>query len=672
MKFPIEWVREYAPVEWSDDELADRLTMSGSEVEEMTDGVMEIKVTPNRGDELSMLGIAREAAALAGIEVRKPQAVFEESGQPTEAVTSVDLQAPDLCPRYSARLITGVRVGPSPEWMARRLEAAGLRPINNVVDVTNYVMLEYGQPLHAFDFSLLRGGRIVVRRAAPGEKLTTIDGAERTLSPEMLVIADAERPVAVAGVMGGADSEIRESTTTVLLESAYFSPLSIRRTAKALGMSTDSSYRFERGVDPGGVVEASNRAAALIARLAGGTVAPGPIDACADTFEPRTLTLRPDRCNHLLGTDFTTDEMVDALARLGLRPRGTQPITVSVPTCRADLAREDDLAEEVGRILGYDRIPAAAPRGSNVCGGVGRREQFARALVRASIACGWQECCTATLVDDEACAELGFDATARLANPMSREIDVARPSLLPGLLDAVRRNLRQGRSGMGLFEEGPVFGMKDGHPVHERRWAVAMVGPVAGLSWTGKPAEADFFRLKGALEAILDEIGIESARFEPVEQAGFHPGRTARVVIGDRTAGLIGEIHPALAEAWDVSGRLVVAELDSEVLRSAMVTRPYRPVPRYPGVQRDVAVLVDRSVTHERITQTVAAAAGPLLRDITLFDIYRGESLGADKQSMAYRLTLQSDERTLSDAEATEVMDRVRAALAADVGASFR
>jgi len=672
MKYPIEWTLEYAPATWSAGELADRLTMSGSEVEHMRDGVMEVKVTPNRGDTLSMIGLAREISALSGIPIRLPEVTVPETDVPVESLARVDIEAPDLCPRYAARVVRNVKIGPSPQWMAFRLEAAGLRSINNVVDVTNYVMLEFGQPLHSFDYQLLKDHRIIVRRARAGESITTIDDTVRDLGPDMLVIADAERAVAVAGVMGGLESEISGATTDVLLESASFDALSIRRTAKGLGMSTDASYRFERGVDPNGVVAAINRAAQLLAELAGGEVARGVVDAYPAPVKPWPLSLRPDRCNRLLGTDFSTQQMVDALVALNMCPQGTSPITVTVPTYRPDVRREVDLAEEVGRLVGYELIPAAPVQGEHLNGGINEAGRFRRLVHEAALACGWQEAVTSSLIDDAGVAALGFDASARLSNPLSREVNVVRPSLLPGLVDAVRRNLRQGRANQGFFELGRTYHVADNTPGENWKLAATVLGPATGPAWTGTPQPADFYSVKGALDAILRHLNAPAAEYAPATRTGFHPGRLAEVSLAGHTLGFIGELHPDLAAKWDITGRLIAFEIDVDVISQAAAGHGFEALPRYPSVARDISFVVSRSVPQERIAAAISRGAGVLVRDVSLFDVYRGERLGPDAQSMAYRLTLRADDRTLSDAEAAEALDKVRAALAADVGANFR
>jgi phenylalanyl-tRNA synthetase beta chain len=633
---------------------------------------MEVKVTPNRGDTLSMIGLGREVAALAADFVRYPAVSVPEGRAPVSEKTRVDVEAPDLCPRYAARVITDVKVGPSPEWITRRLEAAGLRSVNNVVDVTNYVMLEYGQPLHAFDYDLLEENRIVVRRARAGESITTIDGTERALPSEALVIADAGRAVAVAGVMGGLHSEISDATTTVLLESAAFDALSIRRTAKALGMSTDSSYRFERGVDPNGVVAASNRAAQLLAELAGGTVASGVVDVYPAPVEPWSLTLRPDRCNAVLGTQFAPAAMVEALDALQFHPEGQDPIRVTIPTWRPDIRREDDLAEEVGRMLGYDLIPAAPPRGQNLHGGVSAWGRFHRKVHQAGIACGWQEAVTSTLIEEEKATALGCTATARLSNPLSREINVIRPSLLPGLVDVIRQNLRHGRGSLGFFEVGRTYHFRDGAPSEATSFAAAVLGPVNGPSWASDVPITDFFSVKGALDAVLDHLNTPPAVYTPEEITGFHPGRAARVSLTGHPIGVLGELHPALAERWDIGGRLILFEVDVAALHHASQLAGFHALPRFPGVARDISFVTDRAMPQARIAEVITEAAGALLTDLTLFDVYRGDRLGEEKQSMAYRLSLRAEDRTLSDAEATETLNAVRAALTEQLGVTER
>jgi phenylalanyl-tRNA synthetase beta chain len=541
-----------------------------------------------------------------------------------------------------------------------------------VVDITNYVMLEYGQPLHAFDYDLLAEHRIVARRARDGETITTIDGSARALPADTLVIADANRAVAVAGVMGGLDSEISEKTTTVLLESAAFDALSIRRAAKALGMSTDSSYRFERGVDPNGVAAASDRAAQLIAELAGGTVAQGVLDIYPAPVEPRPLSLRPQRCNAVLGTQFAPQAMVEALRALQFQPDGTDPIAVTVPTWRPDIQREDDLAEEVGRLLGYDLIPAAPPSGENLHGGVSGWERFRRRVHRAGLACGWQEAVTSTLIEDDMVTALGLRASARLSNPLSREVNVIRPSLLPGLVDVGRRNLRHGRGSLGFFELGRVYQFREGEPHEDFCLAAATLGPMTGASWTAAPPTADFFTLKGALDAILGNLNAPRAVYTPDEMAGFHPGRAARVTLNGHPIGVLGELHPQLAERWDIRGRLVLFEVSVSALHHASGEEGFRALPRFPGITRDISFVTNRAIPQARISEVIAGAAGPLLTDLTLFDVYRGERLGEDQQSMAYHLTLRAEDRTLSDAEAAGILASVRTALEQSLGIAQR
>ncbi len=671
MKFPVSWLLEYAPVAWDENELAERLTMSGSEVEHLRDGVMEIKVTPNRGDTLSMIGMAREVSALSGVPVRIPEKALNEDDTPAETLASVRIDAPDLCPRYAARIIRGVRIGPSPRWMVEKLESAGLRSINNVVDVTNFVLLEYGQPLHAFDYDLLKDHSIIVRRANPGETITTIDGGERALEPEMLVIADTGRAVAVAGVMGGAESEISEGTVNVLLESAHFNPVSIRRTAKALGMSTDSSYRFERHVDPSGVVDAADRAASLIAELAGGTVARGVIDVYPTRYEPRPLSLRPERCNLLNGTDFSVEEMIDALAGLDFQPAGTDPIRVMVPTWRTDIVREDDLAEEVARIVGYDRIPCANPRGENLRGGLDAEGLFRSRLHTLSLQAGLQEAMTSTLVDDEFCITLGYRPTAILSNPLSREVNACRPSLVPGLVDVCRRNSRLGRAGLGFFELGRVQRLENGIPREDVRWAVALLAD-GKAGWLASVDAGVFLQAKGILEAVAGCVRVPELTFAAVQREGFHPGRCAGVSVNGKEIGILGEIHPEVAESLDVPQGLCVFEIDVETLRSVCAEPRYRQTARFPAISRDIAFVLPRTVTQAKVVDVIRSAGGPLLRDVSLFDVFRGERLGADAQSLAYRLTWRDDERTLEDSVANEALENVRQALVEKLGASFR
>jgi len=653
----------------------------------LDDTLFEIEITPNRPDVLSIVGVAREVAALTGAPFRYPQVAVKEGGPEAAALAAVEIADPDLCPRYAARVITGVTVKPSPPWLAQRLRAVGLRPINNVVDVTNYVLWELGQPLHAFDRDRLRGGCIVVRRARPGERLTTLDGRERALTPDMLMICDAERPVAVGGVMGGADSEVRPETTTVLLESAHFNPGSIRRTSRALSLSSDASFRFERGADIEGVIPALDRAAYLMADLGGGTVARGVIDVYPAPRPHARVALRLERVERVIGAAPPRAEAVRILQALGFAVDDSAPtLQVVVPSFRRDIVQEDDLVEEIVRIWGYDQIPLRLAGGGElapVTRPAGLR--VTRAASRALVDAGLAECITYAFVDPARLKLLGWDDPARLValqNPLSAERSVMRPSLLPGLLEVLATNVRRQSPDVRAFEVGTIFAPHretDGdRPAHEELWlGLALTGLRAPRAWHAGRERVDVYDAKGMTELALAAAGAPGAATTPwapgQEPPYLEPGRSARLVREGEDVGWFGEVSARVREAYDLDAPVFAAgiALGALAARPAAVAR-YAPLPRFPAVQRDLALVVADDVTVAQVEAAIRGMDIPWLARVQLFDVYSGSQVGAGRRSLAFGLTFQAPDRTLTDAEVNEQHARVVGELGRRLGAEVR
>ena len=643
----------------------------------LDDTIIELEITPNRPDCMGMIGIAREVAALLGNELALPAAepVVARGVPDAVAVEIADLAG---CPRYVARVIDAVAPGPSPAWMARRLLAAGIRPISSVVDVTNYVMLETGQPLHAFDAHKLDGGRIVVRRAEASERIVTLDGVERALRPEDLVIADRSRPVAIAGVMGGADTEVTEETTTVVLESAHFTAPSVALTARRHLLRTEASARFERGTDPNVAAYASRRAAGLISEVAGGKVAEEQVDAYPQPIGPRRLRLRPARTSRLLGIDIPAAEQAALLGSIGLaaRPEG-HDLLVEVPTFRPDVGREADLIEEVGRLAGYGRLPARVPAGT--AGGLERREAVERRLRLLLADLGLREAWTPSFGSPDELDRLALapDHPARaqveLANPTSEEAPALRSTLLPGLLRSAAHNATRGAVDGALFEIAPVY-LPSQQLAHERRTLGAVFwGARRPKTWLQEEVAWDFFGVKGILDAVVARLGLGPLSFAPSGEMPWHPTRGATVSLDGRALGGLGELHPEVCSRFGVPEGAPALELDLEGALSALPGRPQAAdPPRYPAVLLDLAIVVDEAVTAAETVAAVRRSGGSELASLSLFDVYRGEQVPAGRKSLAFALELRSPERTLTDEDAEAIRDRILSTLQRELGAELR
>jgi phenylalanyl-tRNA synthetase beta chain len=677
MRVPLAWLREFVDVDETVEAMAERLPMLGLGIDRVegagADAVFDLEIASNRPDLLSLVGIAREIAAWTRREVRLPPDDLPAGGAPARVAAAVEIADPSRCARYVAHVITGVRVGPSPARVAARLEAAGIRPINNVVDATNYAMLEWGQPLHAFDLEALEGRRIVVRAARPDESLVTLDGVTRPLDPSVLVIADARRPVALAGIMGGAATEIAAATTTVLLEAASFQAAAVRRAARALGLRTEASARFERGVDPEGTLRAARRCAALIAELAGGTVLRGAIDVYPVRARRRAITLRLARIPRLLGVEVPAEEVVAILRRLGLQVRSRgKTVRATPPVGRRDLEREEDLVEEVARHWGYERIPEALPvevvqqgrRAPSIEAEAAARD----ALIRA----GLTEALTVSLVAPRLLDRLGLppeDPWRRavpIRNPLTTDHTHLRSCLLPGLLEAVRANVSRRREAVHIFEIGRVFRAASPAPEERKALAIALRGPWGAGAWAagGGDREVTFFHLRGALDVLAAELRAGELALEAGGPQWLHPGRAARVLLDGTPLGVAGELHPDAAARFDLSGRTYVAELDLEAVLARAILQPrFVGLPRFPAVRRDVAVVAPEDLPHAAVVAVLRETAGELLESVELFDVYAGPPLAPGARNLAYALSFRARDRTLTGEEVDGVMARIHAAL---------
>jgi phenylalanyl-tRNA synthetase beta chain len=675
MRLPVEWIREYAPIEAGPEEIAERLTMAGLEVEETAESdlgaVLDIKVTPNRGDCLSVVGVARELAAAHNVPL-KPLPVEATSDAGGADLVKVTIEDPELCPRYAARVIRNVKVGPAPQWIQDRVTAAGMRPINNIVDVTNYVMLETGQPLHAFDYEKVRDRHIVVRRATEGETLTTLDGVERTLTSEMLVIADPSGPVALAGVMGGADSEMSEDTTTVLLESAHFHPRAPRRTARALDMRTEASYRFERTVDPAGAAAAADRACQLIAQIGAGEPAPGIVDMQPIPPVTRVVTVRAARVAAMLGYDVGASRVVDALTRLGFQVDGgpAEAMRVRIPSWRQDIVREIDLVEEVGRVLGYEHIPETLPKGETTQGGDSEWSRFAERVREALAGAGLWEIVGHSLRPDSLLDAADAGADRRTIRKPLADLTGLRQSVLPGLVDVLERNARRGQSPLAFFEVGRVFrGERENTEI-----GGILAGPLSSPFWQkdGRGQTADFYTARGVVERLLAALRAADVRFEPVADPRFHPGRAATVLAGHQAVGVVGELHPRHTANLSTRERVLAFTLDFEALqdlsaRAAAFEQPSA----FPSVARDLAPRVSRQVPFGTIQESVRALGIGILEAFALRDVYEGAPLPEGTCSLTLSFTFRAPERTLTDEEVNDALARIRTALEQSAGATF-
>lgn len=630
----------------------------------LKDIVYEIGLTPNRSDCLSVVGVAREVSAMVDSGLHLPEPVMTESTQLISEKTSVVIEDADLCPRYAARLIENVKIGPSPEWLVRRLEAIGMRSINNVVDITNFVMMELGQPLHAFDFNLLRDRRIVVRRAQDNDPFTTLDGQVRTLMASDLVICDGEGPVALAGVMGGGNSEVCDETTDILLESAFFNPTTIRRTSKRLGLHTESSHRFERGTDVDMVPLALDRAAALIAELAEGEIALGVVDVYPEELTRRIVTITASRTSQVLGLDVDADDICGKLTSIGLKcelpvDRGDGAISVEIPNFRPDLEREIDLIEEVARLIGYDHIPVTMPKSTLTCQQLPVHLALERQVRDRMVQMGYAEVINYSFFNPECLNQVRIaenDArrqTVQILNPLTEEQGSMRTTLVPSLLDTAARNQAYRSEDLALFELRPVFQAVDGSelPSESLRLVALLCGRREPLGWSQSAEKVDFFDMKGVVEQLLSHLKITGVKWHAEhDEVFYHPGKSCALYHGERLLGTLGELHPEVLHNFDLGQSALLCDLNVEALfEVGDSTVKFQPLSRYPDVQRDSAFLVDAEVTAQQALTVLGQVKLKDLESIELFDVYSGEGVPEGKKSLAIRACYRAMDRTLTD-----------------------
>ncbi|MDE0086741.1 MAG: phenylalanine--tRNA ligase subunit beta [Candidatus Poribacteria bacterium] len=645
----------------------------------LDDTVFELEITPNRPDCLSMIGVAREIRAETGNDLKLPQVDLQEGEADINELTSVTIDAPDLCPRYAARVIRGVKIGESPAWLKQRLESIGVGVINNIVDITNFVLMECGQPLHAFDYHKLAENRIVVRRAAEGEQITTLDEEERKLTPDMLVIADAEKPVALAGIMGGYDSEITETTCDVLLESANFQPSSVRATAKKLGINTEASYRFERGADPEAVIPALDRAAQLIAELAGGTICGGIIDVYPGQREPQQIQLRAERVNFILGTELEADKIVQILSRLGFGIEASQSgenmYQITVPSFRGDIAREIDLIEEIARVYGYDNIPTALPKGDIPIPPPNISVEVRKRIKHFLLGSGMMETVNYSFSHPNCFDKIGLAAdnplrqALQLKNPLSPEMSILRTTLLPSLLDNAQHNHNHQIDNIALFEMSTVFIQAE----EPARVAGILAGEIGEGVYGNPHRSPDFFDIKGTVEGVLDICGTTDYTFKKTDDPTFHPGRNAEVLLEGKRIGILGEAHPTVLENYELPYKAYLFELDLEALADAAdFSKRFEPIPIYPSVLRDLAIVVDEDMQSDVPINIIYSTGGELVESVRLFDVYVGDQVPEGKKSLAYTITYHSATETLTDKTVNELHDKVVKRLNEELGAELR
>lgn len=631
----------------------------------LDDYILELELTPNRSDCLSMIGVAYEVGAILNRDVKLPENPLSNKLS-TDQKVKVEIDAKDACKHYAARVLTDVKISASPQWLQNYLIGAGIRPINNVVDITNYVLLEYGQPLHAFDFERLEQPNILVRMAKANERVITLDDQERELDEEMLLITDGVKPIAIAGVMGAANSEVTTSTTKILLESAYFAGTSIRRTSKKLGLRSEASLRFEKGVDPNRIHAALNRAAQLLQEIAGATIDGEIYEHLVEQPKEEKILLNPTRVNKLLGTDINHNDMISIFKRLNFNVKSQEDgILVEVPTRRQDITIEEDLVEEVARLYGYDNIPTDLPSGVYIQGGLNERQKIRRKIKNIFASAGLKEVITYSftgegqqnilqgLVDDK--------KPIPLAMPLSEERKLLRTAILPNLLEVAQYNVNRRNQEVQFYEIGATFISRENTLTslpEEKLVAAGLLSGQLPSNWQSSKMKLDFYYLKGIIEGLFSELGIE-ANYEAVAIKGYHPGRTAKITINNKLIGYIGQLHPTVQEQYDLK-ETYVFELDlDEIIESANLDISFKQLPKYPAIQRDLAIIVAKDIVTDNIMTTIRNSAGELLESLSLFDVYESEQIGNDKRSLAFSLTYRSLERTLVDEEVASLHNKV-------------
>jgi len=678
-----KWLNEFIETGLSPEDMGHKLTMAGLEIEGMEpsgdDTIFEVNVTPNRSDCLSVLGIARELRAITGNTMKLPDHEVKDTGS---TAFKVEIKDPELCNRYAGRVVRGIKVGPSPEWVKEKLEKCGIRSINNIVDITNYVLLELGHPLHAFDLNTLKGGVIKVGVAGKKNSITTLDGSERKLPEDALLIWDGERPVAIAGVMGGAETEVTESTTDIFIESAWFLPASVRVTSKTLGLSTEASYRFERGTDVLMLEAALDRTARLVSEIAGGTVE-AIVDQWPIKAKPEPIKARYSYLNRLLGTDLPHREILDILGRLDMEIREEEGgFTLVPPAFRPDMTIEADIAEEVARLYGYDNIPTLSPLADISPNRSGVRKRELLAAIRTGMRnFGYHDAVNYSFMNPAHLDLLSLqpDDTRRkaiaVANPLRAEDGLMRTTLVPTLVSNLAYNVARGASEVRLFENAKVFINFGGELPEEPHRLGGVYWRSGSVRSLYKDDAEPFYSLKGTLESLLDLLRIEGVEYVQSQEPFFHPGKCADLLIGGNPAGYIGVLSQRVMEGFEIKSKqeAVVFELDLDLLIASAPEKPtYRPVPRYPAVERDVALMVDRKVSVADITSVIESRAPEIFESVELFDCYMGKGVPEGKKSLAFNLVYRSPERTLTDVEVETAHNKLIGSLVKETGGTVR
>jgi len=679
MKVPYNWLKEYINVKLPPEKLAELLTMAGLSVESIQkaglDHVLEIEITANRPDWLSMIGVAREVAALTGGKLKIPSpAKIRGKGQGLRV--KVRIEDKSLCPRYTARPIYNVKVGESPAWLKERLEAMGLRPVNNIVDITNFCLFETGEPMHAFDLDKISGGEVIIRKARRGEKLIVIEGAEKSLEGSELVIADKDRPIAIAGVMGGLSTEVTSSTKNILLEAAFFDPISIRRASRKLGISTESSYRFERRVDINNIAYASDRALGLILELAGGQAGPF-IDAGLKKAKETTINVKYDHVNKVLGTELSPSEIKKIASSLDMKEEKSSKdtITLKIPSFRYDLKAEIDVIEEVSRIYGYAKIPTTLPQLVEQPIRIEKDLAARNKILQILIGLGNDEIITYSLLGRKmmAAAELPDEEIVEVQNPLTTEQEVMRTSLIPGMLNAAMWNINRKTKDLRLFEMGNIYFKKpDGEYGEKRSLCIGMAGEVFA-SWAGGSRAASFYELKGIAEALLAELAIENTSFRHAVSKSFLSSECAGIYIGPHPIGMLGEVSPVVLNNFGIKEKVYVLEMDVEsLITNAVMEKRFAELPRFPSVYRDISIVAGKDNLNSDVISAIKAAAGTMLKDARLIDRYEGKQIPEGKVSLTYRLEYRDLKKTLEEKDVLETHSRVLRSLEEKLGAKLR
>lgn len=658
----------------------DEVTVGEDALEKLNrdDYILELGLTANRSDCMSMLGVAYEVAAILNREVKLPNPAVNTTSEKATDYIKVTVEAPEDNPLYVAKVIKNVKIAPSPLWMQGRLMAAGIRPHNNVVDITNYILLEYGQPLHAFDYDRLGSKEILVRRAKAGEKVVTLDDVERTLTTEHLVITNGTEPVALAGVMGGANSEVQADTTTVLLESAYFKGTTVRTASKDMGLRSEASARFEKGVDPNRVRAAAERAAELLALYAGGEVLEGSAEANTLKVEPEVISISIDKINRVIGTEISMKEVEEIFSRLQFESKtDNDTITVTVPTRRGDITIEEDLVEEVARLYGYDRIPTTLPIGSSAPGYLTDYQKKRRVVRRYLEGAGLYQATTYSLTNPTKATQYALETRTPIAlsMPMSEEHSLLRLSILPQLLEVVKYNLARQSESVAVYETGAVFleTGKEELPEEREHLAAAITGLWQNHPWQGVKTAVDFYVLKGILEGLFAKLGLaDKVEYRKGTIEGMHPGRTAEIYLSGEKIGFIGQVHPTVQKDLDLKETYVFELKLEAVLAEGVDPLQYEAIPRYPSITRDIALVVDQEKIAGELKQIIVEAGGKLLKDVHVFDLYEGDHMEPGKKSIAFSLKYFDPEKTLTDDEVTKVHEKVLAAVKEKAGAVLR